>query len=57
MANQYPKVNLNITVIPPKEPEFLNDEFTKALAQILVTKLPQSTDSIDEFIEKIKTEL
>ncbi|SHJ73285.1 hypothetical protein SAMN02745163_02454 [Clostridium cavendishii DSM 21758] len=57
MTNQYPKVNLDITVIPPKEPDFLNDEFTRALAQILVTKLPQSIEAIDEFIEKIKTDL
>ncbi len=57
MANQYPKVKLTINVIPPKEPEFLTNEFTKALSEILVKRLPNSTDSIDDFLEKIKKEL
>lgn len=57
MANQYPKVKLTINVIPPKDPESLTDEFTKALAEILVKRLPKSVDSIDDFLKKIVQDL
>lgn len=57
MPNQYTRVSLHLEIANSENTSHLNSQYTKALMEILKTRLPKEPQLIDEIIKKVKTEL